>query len=216
MSAAQLLLSPHRAALIEFNLQPSRHLHAQHWPHYLPEGWTPPADSDSIAHRHVSRLILRKLGLLDRLALDVERPEWPIALAAPALLSAACRNLGLVAIQASVRRIVRRDELKRLCDKLGQEALDFVRQGASDLESADPNLADAPLATVLDRIDGIGCATLAQAFAHAPAPLRERALLRLPLVTTTCGRDPATARALVLRVIQQLDSKWFLSFPAAN
>lgn len=216
MSARALLEAPMAAALLEFNLLPSRTLHPCRWATFLPSGWAPPEGSDAALHRHLSSLILGRLGLAGRLADDPGRPEWPVALAPPALRGRACRWIALVLAQERIRHAVQRDAARVVAQALDAESLAFARHRAPQLGVADGTLADAPLGQLVTGLDDIGHGALVLALAHAPAALRDRAALRCSPTARQPGLAPAAALALALRVLQELDPPWMSCFPATH
>ena len=213
MSVHDLLATSRGRRALAFNLQPSRILHPARWLHFARAGIPLPEPGDAAGHRHASRLILHRLGLQDALADDLACLEWAVALAPPETFARARRHLGLVRTQDALRHIVRRHHVQLVAARLAPQELDFVHRIAPALGEPDPAFAARSLEELLNELDDIGTAVLAQATEGATAPLRDRARLRHPPEMAHCAMAPPDALALALRVLEELEPTCHSSFP---
>jgi hypothetical protein len=212
MSAAWLQ-SAHAGAMLSFNLQPSRWLHASRWPLFLPAGWPAPAAGDAARHRHLSGLILERLGDAATPVTDPGRREWPLALAPAALLRSLTLHVALVLVQRRVRHAITREDARACAAVLDDDLLAFTRERAPMLGSGHDSFDDQPLATLLPRLEDIGSGSLWLACADAPKPLQQRLRLRTVDTPWQARGEPGAALALATRVLDHLDPRWLSSFP---
>ena len=227
---------PHAAAMLSFNLLPSRWLHASRWPALLPPGWPVPAADDEHAHRHCSALLLRQLGRSAAPVTDWQRPEWPLAVLPPPVWDRLLQRLGLVLLQPLLRQLIDGTTLRALATAVGADELRWARQGAPRLPSAlQPPPAVVSLAIASDEPDLPArlpqrlsqwvpqlplwaAGLLAQATAAAPVPMRQRLALRAPAAPATAPDLAATraAWALTLTLLDELEPAWRSSFPGSR
>jgi len=202
--------------LIEFNLLPSRTLHPSRRAQFAAPAASVPAALEPVWHRHWSRDILRRLGLLDRPVRDAARPELALALLPPDRLARVARLMGAALCGQRLRRAIAGGEVRQLLAALGAEALDFARHSAQalhpGLEGGDA-LSAPGLAAEVDRL---GRATALAALRGGGPELGLRAELKLPLADPA-GDAPMPARlalSLALGVLKIGEPAWLSSFPA--
>ena len=229
-TAAPWPAGAHGAAMLSFNLLPSRWLHASRWAALLPAGWEPPADGDGARHRHCSALILRHLGPASEAVTDWQRREWPLAVLPAARWTQLLRRLGLLLMQRRLRHTIRGDEARALAAAVPPADLAWVRGPVPRVAAAatlqrwlaaqDEALARLPLADHGAALPRLGAALLAQATAPVPAPMRARLTLRAPdaaeAIDAGAAAGPEAAFALVLSVLEELDPPWLSSFPGSR
>lgn len=206
--------------MLEFNQLPSLALHPDRHAEFGMPFPFPLAISDVPGmagrwHRHWSRDILVRLGLLDRPVLDTAQPELALALLPPEGLAACARLMGAVLCAPRLRRAISGAEVRGLIDAFGREALDIARREAGRLH---PGLAESrhwSLAEVTRALPRLGHGALRAALRQAAPELRMRAELRLPLDT---GDDPRLSPDEALRfgldILESTDPTWHSSFPA--
>ena len=165
------------ARLQEFNLLPSRSLHAER-ARALDGAGDALAQQPAVQralHQRWSAQLLAQLGEHAQPVLDLSHAALPLALAAPALLARLARDAGVTLLGGHLRRTIARDAVLQARSALGDASLDWARQGAAALH---PGL-EAPgpwIAPGLDRgADLLGAGLIAQAWHDAPAPIRLRA-----------------------------------------
>lgn len=217
-----------QARLQEFNLLPSRSLHAERAHALLARDGTESAVTSQPAvqralHRRWSAQLLAQLGEHAQPVLDLSHAALPLALAAPALLARLARDAGVTLLGGYLRRTIARDAVLQARSALGDASLDWARQGASALHPGleDPNHWIAP---GLDQAaDLLGAGVIAQAWHDAPAPIRLRADWKLapaavdtPAVRAASTLDARSARQLCLQLLARLDPAWLSSFPATR
>lgn len=206
--------------MLEFNQLPSLTLHpARHaefgMPFPFPPGLPGAPDMEQRRHRHWSRAILLRLGLLDRPVLDVTQPELAVALLAPERLVACASLMGAVLCAPRLRRAISGADVRMLLDTLGQDALDIARRMATRLH---PGLADSQrwsIAEVANAVPRLGAGALHAALRRAAPEIRLRAELRLPPeAPEETPLDPDEALDLSLNLLRIIDPTWHSSFPA--
>lgn len=206
--------------MLEFNQLPSLTLHPQ-WhaclgmPSAVPLAVSETPDLARRWHRHWSRDILARLGLLDRPVLDTAQPELALALLAPERLGACARLVGAVLCAPRLRRAIAGAEVRALVDALGKDALDISRREVGRLH---PGLAESQgwsLAELLSALPRLGYGVLHTALQQAAPELRARAELKLP---PRAGDDiplvPEQALRLGLGILENIDPTWHSSFHA--
>ena len=151
------------ARLQEFNLLPSRSLHAER-ARALDGAGDALAQQPAVQralHRRWSAQLLAQLGEHAQPVLDLSHAALPLALAAPALLARLARDAGVTLLGGHLRRTIARDAVLQARSALGDASLDWARQGAAALH---PGL-EAPgpwIAPGLDRgADLLGAGLLA-------------------------------------------------------
>ncbi len=215
------------ARLLEFNLLPSRSLHAERAQALLDAGPAPahllnqPAVQRAL-HRRWSAELLARLGDHAAPVHDVTLPALPLALAAQPLLARLVRDAGVLLLGGHLRRTIAREPVLQARTELGADSLAWARNGAAQLH---PGLDDAQPwlgAGWAPAADALGSSLLAQAWHDAPAPLRLRADWKLPPAADSAatrqasGLQPAAARAVCLQLLSRLDPAWLSNFPATR
>lgn len=218
---------PPHAWLLQFNLLPSRTLHAERarqlWPEDAHQGvWLARAEVQRTLDRTRSAALLEQLGPHAQPVQDPTQPALPLALAPTALLQGLVRQAGVLLLNAHLRRTILRPQVQAATAALGQPALNWAREAAPALH---PGLEAEPLAPWLSEdlaasADTLGEGLVAQAWQDAPAPLRLRAGWKLspsadcPEVRAASALAPERARAVCLSLLAQLDPPWLSNFPA--
>lgn len=208
--------------MLEFNLLPSLALHPDRhaefgMPFPLPSALSGVPDMARRWHRHWSRDILVRLGLVDRPVVDTAQPELALALLPPERLAVCARLMGAVLCAPRLRRAISGVEVRALIDAVGVDALEIARREPGRLH---PGLADSQrwsLAEVAKALPRLGYGALRAALQQASPELRMRAELRLP---PDAGDDPRLSpdEALLfgLDILESTDPTWHSSFPATH
>lgn len=208
--------------MLEFNLLPSLALHpGRHaefgMPFPLPAAVSNVPDMARRWHRHWSRDILARLGLLDRPVLDTTQPELVLALLPPDRLAACARLMGAVLCAPRLRRAISGAEVRALINAFGLDAIDIARRETGHLQ---PGLAESQrwsLAELTRALPRLGHGALRTALKQASPELRMRAELRLP---ADAGDDPRLSPDQALRfgldILESIDPSWHSSFPATR
>lgn len=201
------------ARLVEFNLLPSRTLHASRYAEYGAPAEPVPAALAPAWHRHWSQAILRKLGLQDRLVQDVSRPELALALLPGDRLARCARLLGAALCAPRLRHVIEGEQVRGLIAGLGADALDFARQSV-----AEPHGIEAGKALDAQAVDRLGRAVVREALRGGGPELALRAELRLaagdPAGDSPCSS--AQALDLALGVLKISEPTWHSSFLATH
>ena len=164
-------------------------------------------------HRHCAQVILRKLGLQDSPVRDCSHPELALALLPGDRLARCARLLGATLCAPRLRRVIAGEQVRRLLEGLGHNALDFARQSNTVL----PAGVKAGDALDAQGVDSLGRAVMLQALRGAGPELALRAELRLaagPAETSPCS--PAQALDLALGVLKISEPTWHSSFLATH
>lgn len=207
--------------LLEFNLLPSRTLHADHARQLLPA--PPQALQDDplaqqVLHRRWSEHLLRHLGPAAHPVLDWTEPALPLALGSPSLLARLARHLGIALIGRTVRRIVQRQDVLSARAALGEAGMAWALGDSRLLHEGLENVDEWRALGLQQAADVLGAGLLSQAWQDAPPALRQRADWKLlPDASRTreaSGLEPASARALCLQCLSRIDSQWHSYFPA--
>ena len=178
--------------LMAFNLLPSRSLHPSRLPLFT-EGLALaqlPASWQGHWHRHCSRLILERLGLVDRPVLDTSLPQLRLALVPSESLHDCARRVGAVLCGPRLRRAIAGAEVRSLLASVGEPLLQFVRNDGAALHKGLPETAGWSLEQTLASMEALGVAALMAAFHEAGEPLALRAELKLPLVEAMAAPLP--------------------------
>lgn len=220
-----------QAPLQEFNLLPSRSLHAGRaqalahagMPPQGPAALAAPPAVQRALHRRWSAQLLAQLGDHAQPVLDLSHAALPVALATPALLGRVARDAGVALLGAYLRRTIARDAVLAARESLGASGLDWALHGAADVH---PGLAETGRWTQSDlgeAADLLGAGVIAQSWQDAPAPIKLRADWKLPptavedtAVRTASALDPQGARQLCLQLLARLDPAWLSNFPATR
>ena len=217
--------------LLEFNFLPACLCH----PDRLPPGWAaleqqiaglsgdPAASGRELrrAYRLASAVLLP--GLHDQWVVSLDDPALPLFMAPAKTFHRLVLHLGLVPLGPSVRRVIARDEVRALEEKLGLEALDFARREAARWWPGTADTAPVLEAEPHAQARLLGAAVLCSVACQATAPVAIRAQLRLPeLAQDATARLPAPFRdgplplALALSTLHKLDPQWTSLFPARS
>lgn len=209
---------PHAAAMVRFNLQPTRFMHPSRWAALLPPGAPVPADADAAAHRHASALLLRQLGRGARLVTDWQRPEWPLAVLPQPAWMRLLHRLGLVVVQRALRHTVRGEVLRALAAQVGEPEIAWARTQAPALAAPLEESLAVPADDWPQRLPLVSTGVLAHALAAAPVPMRARLLLRAPAAPPPRADLGATraAWALARTLLDEMEPAWRSSFPASR
>jgi len=224
-AASQLLSQGWYPHLHEFNLLPSRLLHASWTESFSPLGAIDALrlafDDEAALHRHWSGYILERLGLTDRPWLDSEAPQLPLAILPPEPFEQLISLTGTVLTGGAIRRAIRRDDVVAIEQSIGAQGLFFARNRSHEYH---PGL-DLPEGTSLSEfaahIKTLGAGALLHAMHGSPDEMFERVRLRLPMETPVIAGDmlaalPSDAALeLMLRLTSEVAPEW-LSFCATT
>jgi hypothetical protein len=160
------------------------------------------------SRRHLSRHILQRLGVSP--CLDVDRPEWPLALLERGRLQRVARHVTGALVGARVRHCVSRSEVLRWREWLLPEAHDFALMRAGLL----PFTASADCDLQQTAAHELGLAWIASASSSWPEPIALRFMLKLPagVGAHKDAVDGAFAWRVVSSVLSIVETRWCSSF----
>ena len=208
------LRHPLAEALLRFNLLPSMWMHPRR--HGAPD--LAGLKALPALHRHRSAALLKELGLDPVMRLD--DPALPLAMLPAAHFDRLLILLGAALNAPHIRRTIARDDLARLKDTLGDEALAVTRTPAAAALAGLPVAPDWEAGRAAELCRAWGEAVLAQAFDAAAPQVGRRARLRLapeadvlraPL--SAAGLQPERALHIARDLLQLLEPAWISSFP---
>lgn len=163
------------------------------------------------ARRHLSRAVRRQLDE-DCDCLNLDRPEWRLALLPVARLDRLASHVAGLVVAAEVRRALSREEVRLWRDWLGPEAYEF----AQTVTGLMPVLTPLPSPQAWRRFTAaeVGWCWMAKVAGEWPGPLRSRFALKQPQLADgcMCPQDAAGARRLVQAVLSIVESRWCSSF----
>ncbi|MBV7485200.1 SctK family type III secretion system sorting platform protein [Bordetella sp. BOR01] len=203
------------ARLVAFNQLPSRTLHPSRHAEFAPDGIALPGRLDGAWHRHWSREILARIGMLHRPVRDPAQPALALALLPAVRLEHCTRMIGVTLCAPHLRQVIAGSEVRQLIATLGQDALAFAREPAAALHPgwAAGNTLSATVSA--QEVDQLGRATLVAALRPGGPEILARAELKLPAMPV--GDAPCSepeALALALGVLKTIEPSWHSSFPA--
>ena len=163
------------------------------------------------ARRHLSRAVRRQLNE-NTDCLDLDRPEWRLALLPVARLDRLASHVAGLVVAAEVRRTLSREEVRLWRDWLEPEAYEF----AQTVTGLMPVLAPLPALQAWRRFTAaeVGWCWMVAAADAWPGPMRSRFALKQPALPggCACPVDAASARRLVQAVLSIVESRWCSSF----
>ncbi|WP_288251734.1 SctK family type III secretion system sorting platform protein [uncultured Hydrogenophaga sp.] len=163
------------------------------------------------ARRHLSRAVRRQLDE-DCDCLDLDRPEWRLALLPVARLDRLASHVAGLVVAAEVRRALSREEVRLWRDWLEPEAYEF----AQTVTGLMPVLMPLPAPQAWRRFTAaeVGWCWMAKVAGEWPVPMRSRFALKQPALADgcVCPQDAAGARRLVQAVLSIVESRWCSSF----
>lgn len=205
--------SPVFSLIYQFNLLPSRYMHAS-WADELftHELWQRLKDSPR-AEPHLNRLILGDLGVSGTFPADFGDLAARLALVDGTTIDRLALHLGMVVEGAALRRVIAGEEVRRLREALGADAHAFAVQRAPLLAAAAglPGSVEPGDPPLIERLRSAGLSLIGSAMAGLPPEILKRFLLKLP--RTARGSfipSDRAARALTLisRVFKETEPKW--------
>lgn len=216
-----------QARLQEFNLLPSRSLHADRArlmaPADAPAALSSHPGVQRALHRRWSEQLLAGLGEHAQPVLELSHAALPCALAAPSLLRQLVRDAGVTLLGRHLRRTIARDAVLQAREALGDASLDWARSGAAAVHPGLDNPDDWIKAGLDQAADLLGAGVVAQSWQDAPAPIRLRADWKLPpsatdtlTVRTASALDPQGARQFCRQLLARLDPAWLSTFPTTH
>ena len=183
-----------------FLFLPTRYMDPSWWNfHGLPTCLHRRLLADPRSHRHLSRRVLREMGL------DCSCPELSPAVTRLALMDEKRLDrllvlAGLTLLSPSISSVLRRDERQRIKSGVGADGYEFsVRRGRfllqqSRLGDVLPAGSPADFDAVTDRCRGLGMGALAAALRDAPATLVRRMQLKFPKASVERHWRPLAAK----------------------
>lgn len=206
--------------IYEFNLLPSRYLHAS-WAEALfePGLWrrlkeTPRCEAP------LCRLILEKMDLADSFHLDFADPGARLALLDYGVLERLALHAGLLREGAAVRAEIGRDGVLALRRALGEEAYAFALHRAPLLAPPRPAAEEggpAGAAGLRRRAEEAGWRLVMAVASGFPPALHRRFALKLPRAGTGMPPDgpsaePGRAMGTLIRVLRETEPRWATLF----
>lgn len=208
---------PLAKAFLTFCLLPSLTLHPTQANARVPEPLLKQAASLPTLHRHWSAELARACALEP--VPDLADPVLPLAMLPAERFGMFAIYAGAMLAGQPIRRCIVRADVEAVQTELGDAVLAFTRQRAAAIHPGLDSLAWRTEAIAADTA-ALGHVMLAQAFATASAPIRQRGLLRLPIAAPEHARDlslsPAESLRISLALLQEIEPEWLSLFPATR
>lgn len=221
MNAALTLLlrQPWYPCLHEFNLLPSRLLHASWGSHFAPPGvielLSEHAQEITSLHRHWSAYILKTLGLTQKLFLQADAPQLPLAILPFEEFNQFVRVVGVMVLGRLIRHTIRREDVRWLNEMIGVDFLQFARIRAQEFY-AGIDVGDLTLSQLPEEIPRYGAALIICAMQNAPAELLERVRLRLSAdaqsLISVFNLSSNQALDLLRQLLSEVNPSWLSAF----
>lgn len=163
------------------------------------------------ACRHLS-LAMRRQFDEDCNCLELDRPEWRLALLPVTRLDRLAAHVAALVVAGEVRRSLSRDEVCAWRNWLNPDAYEFALTVAGLMPILMPTFG--PAAWRRFSAVEVGWCWLARVSAEWPAGVRARFVLKQPVLpdACVCPQDGAAARRLVQAVMLIVESQWCSSF----
>lgn len=188
-------------ALYTFNFRSATYLHPKRRSSLLPELPTAIWQSRRI-HDRLSIQVLRRAGISSEPCVVVPHCGWVLALLPTDRLARLAMHIGALAVGASVRSSLSRDQVLTWREKLGSEAYRFAMTSASLLA-----IGKLPDLREYHPID-LGYALMAAESSQMPEGMRERFLLKLPDALPDLAWGDDIARRLVQTALNVIEGEW--------
>ncbi|HLO79141.1 MAG TPA: SctK family type III secretion system sorting platform protein [Magnetospirillum sp.] len=205
--------SPFFSLVYQFNLLPSRYMHAS-WADELftPEIWRRLQESPR-AEPHLNRMILGDLGVSGTFPADFCGWAARLALVDGTTVDRLALHLGMVVEGAALRRVIAGEEVRRLREALGADGHAFAVQRAPLLAAAAglPSPVNSGGSPLIERLRSAGISLIGSAMAGLPPEILKRFLLKLPRTARGSfipSDRSARALALTTRVFKETEPKW--------
>lgn len=188
-------------ALYEFNYRAANYLHQSRRLQLLPELPEQLWHSARVQDR-LSAQVLQRAGIASSPCFDLPHRGWALALLPTARLARLATHIGALAVGASVRTSLSRDQVLAWKEKLGSDAYRFAMTSASLLA-----IGKLPALKAEQPID-LGYALMAGEASRMPEGMRERFLLKLPPDLPAPGLNEDIARRLVQTAVNVIEGEW--------
>jgi hypothetical protein len=168
--------------------------------------------SNARSRRHLSRHILERLGAAP--CLEMQRPEWPVALLERPRLDRLARHVAAALVGTRVRRSLSRDEVLKWREWLSPEAHEFALRRAGLLPiSVDAGVAAGTAGGSAPALE-LGLRWIVATTRRWPEAIARRFMLKLPAgeFAEADAVDGAFASRLVTSVLSIVESRWCSSF----
>lgn len=210
--------------IYEFNLLPSRYMHAS-WADELftPDLWERLRQS-SRAEPHINGMILDDLGVGGTFPTTFDTPAMRLALVDGETLERLSLHLGMVMDGTALRTTIAGDAVRQLRETLGAESYLFAVQNAPLLARIAPaapsaSASDTPDLPLVEHLRSVGMALIGSAMAGLPKDIFKRFRLKLPRATNTdfiLSDGAARALTLTTRVLKETEPRWASLFAKAT
>jgi hypothetical protein len=168
--------------------------------------------SNARSRRHLSRHILDRMETSS--CLEVQRPEWPLALLDRPRLDRLARHVAAALVGSRVRRSLSRDEVLKWRDWLSPEAHEFALQRAGLLPISIDTRMGASIDAGRTAAQELGLRWIVATTRRWPEAIARRFMLKLPggEFAEADAVDGAFASRLVTSVLSIVESRWCSSF----
>ena len=199
------------SAVARFDNSPAEYLRAERRDAVFGPGMAEQLWRSERACRHLSLAMRRQFDEACN-GLELDRPEWRLALLPVARLDRLAAHIAALVVASEVRRTLSRDEVRAWRDWLRPDAYEFAQTVAGLM----PMLMAAQDLSSWRRFSSIevGWCWLARVSSEWPSGIRARFALKQPVLPDgcVCPQDAAAARRVVQAVMLIVESQWCSSF----
>lgn len=199
------------SALARFENSPAEYLRAERRDGVLGPGIAEHLWRSERACRHLS-LAMRRQFEEPCHNLELDRPEWRLALLPVARLDRLAAHVAALVVASEVRRTLSREEVCAWRDWLQPDAYQFAQTvaGLMPMQMSATGLSQWRRFSCVE----VGWSWLARVSAEWPAGIRARFALKQPALpeACVCPQDAAGARRVVQAVMLIVESQWCSSF----
>lgn len=199
------------SAVARFESSPAEYMRAERREGVFGAGMAEHLWRSERACRHLSLAMRRQLEEACN-GLELDRPEWRLALLSVARLDRLAAHVAALVVASEVRRTLSREEVCAWRDWLRPDAYEFAQTvaGLMPMLMVAPGLAGWRRFSSVD----VGWCWLARVSAEWPSGIRARFALKQPVLpeTCVCPQDAAAARRVVQAVMLIVESQWCSSF----
>lgn len=204
--------------MLDFNFLPSLTLHPSRYASFKPGDLSSlmarSATWQSTWHRHWSREILKELNV--GLVSDLEQAELVVGLLPPATMNRLALHIAAVVHGPQLRHTIEGSRVRAMRDSLGEDLFAFTWRRAPEYAMIDLPLTAMPIN--LSKWELVGHGIILMAISDAEPAVARRIELKLPANSRDglCPLPQKPALDLCLRVLKDLDSAWYFSFPVVH
>ncbi|MEO0317654.1 MAG: hypothetical protein RL404_1331, partial [Pseudomonadota bacterium] len=193
--------APFTTAIYAFNFRAATYLHPDRRAQLLPELPERLWRAGRVQER-LSEEVLERAGISSAPCFDIPHADWVLALLPTDRLARLAMHIGALALGASVRNSLSREQVLGWKQKLGSDAYRFAMTSAALL-----SIGKLPELKSHDPLN-LGYSLMTGDARRMPEGMRERFLLKLPSDLPPLTLDDDIARRLVQTAVNVIEGEW--------